>query len=54
MKKYWYQSRTVWGSIFLAIEAALLTLPGTWLWPEVIIGALGVFLTISGFRNAMK
>ena len=53
MEKYWYQSKTVWGGIFLAIEAALLTLPGVWLWPEATLSAVGIFLTVFGFRDAV-
>jgi len=54
MNKSWFESKTAWGSILLAIEAGLLTLPGIWLWPEVAISVLGTFLTIFGFRSALK
>ncbi len=54
MKKSWIESKTSWGAIFLAIEAGLLTLPGIWLWPEVGLTVLGTFLTIFGFRSALK
>lgn len=54
MDKSWYQSKTVWGSILLAIEAAFLALPGAWVWPEVVLSALGTFLTLYGFRDAME
>ena len=54
MEKNWYQSKAVWGSILLAVEAGLVTLPGTWPYVETIVTALGVFLTGFGFRAAMK
>ena len=54
MNKSWYKSKTVWGSIFLAIEAGLKTLPGEWLYVESAITMVGIFLTIFGFRSAMK
>ncbi len=54
MKKSFFESKTNWGAMLLAIEAGLLTLPGIWLWPEVIITTLGSFLTIYGFRSALK
>jgi hypothetical protein len=55
MEKTLVQSKTVWGGVLLAIEAAILSsgyqgLP----WMQVIIAALGTFLTIYGFRDAMK
>lgn len=53
MEKNWYESKTAWGGILLGIEAALLTLPGVWLWPEVVLSAVGTFLTIFGFRAAL-
>lgn len=53
MEKAWYQSKTAWGSVLLAIEAGLLTLPGVWMWPEVAVTAVGTFLTLFGFRDAL-
>ena len=54
MQKDWYKSKTTWGAILLALEAGLLTLPGIWVWPEAIVSTLGAFLTLFGFRDAMK
>lgn len=54
MEKAWWKSKTVWGSILLAIQAGLLTLPGSWPYVETILTVLGVFLTGFGFRSAMK
>ncbi len=54
MDKSWIESKTTWGAILLAVEAGLLTLPGLWLWPEVAISALGVFLTVFGIRSALE
>lgn len=54
MKKNWYESKTSWGAVLLAVEAGLLTLPGLWIWPEVVLSALGTFLVIHGFRDALK
>ena len=54
MEKNWYQSKAVWGSLLLAVEAGLLTLSGQWPFVETAITALGVFLTGFGFRDAMK
>lgn len=54
MEKSWYKSKTVWGGILLGLEAGLMGLPGVWLWPEVAVSALGVFLTVYGFRDALK
>ena len=53
MNKNWYKSKTVWGSLLLAFEAGLMTLPGSWAIESVIV-AFGVFLTGFGFRSAMK
>ena len=54
MDKNWWQSKTIWGSILLAIEAGLKTLPGEWVYIETAILTVGTFLTIFGFRSAMK
>ena len=54
MQKSWYESKATWGGLLLAVEAGLLTLPGIWLWPEVAISTLGTFLTVFGFRSALK
>jgi len=54
MNKNWFKSKTVWGSILLAIQAGLITLPGEWLWIETGITSIGLFLTLFGFRSAMK
>lgn len=54
MNKNWWQSKTVWGTILLAVEAGLKTMPGNWPYIETVITGLGVFLTGFGFRSAMK
>ena len=54
MNKNWYESKTTWGAVLLAIEAGLITLPGIWIWPEVVLSTLGTFLVLFGFRVAMK
>ena len=54
MEKLWYTSKTVWGGILLGLEAGLIALPGMWIWPEAIGAAVGVFLTIWGFRDAQE
>ena len=54
MNKSFFESKTSWGAMLLAVEAGLLTLPGIWVWPEVAIATLGTFLTVYGFRSAMK
>lgn len=54
MNKEWYKSKTVWGGILIALEAGLKALPGEWTYVEPVISALGVFLTVYGFRSALK
>lgn len=54
MEKSWFKSKTVWGSIILAIEAGLKTLPGEWMYIESAILTIGTFLTLFGFRSALK
>lgn len=54
MEKQFLMSKTVWGGILIAIETALLQIESGPLWLKVVVGALGAFLTIYGFRDAMK
>lgn len=54
MEKEFYKSKTFWGGVFLAVEAGLLTIEGNWVWIEAILTALGTFLTVFGFRDAMR
>ena len=50
MKKNWFKSKTIWGALFLGIEASLQFAGGF----EALLAGLGVFLTIAGFRTALK
>ena len=54
MEKLWYQSKTFWGGILLGIEGGLLALPGAWIWPEAALTAVGIWLTVFGFRDALS
>lgn len=50
MNKQWYKSKTIWGAFFLGLEASLQVAGGF----EALLAGLGVFLTIAGFRTALK
>lgn len=54
MKKPWYKSMTFYGSILIAVEAGLLTMPGSFPGYEAAIAILGVFLTSFGIRRAIN
>lgn len=49
--KSWYHSKTVWGGLILAAEAAVLAYPLGW--EQAALAGLGVFITIFGFRDAL-
>ena len=51
-KKFWL-SKTFWGTIALAVEGALLAIPGHVAWIEAPLIAIGIFLTAFGYRDAM-
>ena len=56
MRKIWYKSKTIWGGILLAVEAVLQSLNADFHTPllRAALFGLGTFLTIFGFRAAMK
>ena len=56
MRKKWYKSKTIWGGILLAVEAVLQSLNADFHTPllRAVVFGLGTFLTIFGFRAAMK
>jgi hypothetical protein len=54
MNKEWYKSKTLWGGVFLAIEAGLLATGSYYPYVNELAAVLGTFLTVFGFRDAMK
>lgn len=46
--------KTKIGAFLLAIETILLQIESSPIWAELVFGAIGTFLTIYGFRDAMK
>lgn len=55
MKKNLFTSKTAWGGILLAVEAAILSSEWT-VEPmiQIVLAAFGTFLTVYGFRDAMN
>jgi len=53
MDRYFVESKTFWGSILLGIEGGLMVIPGLWIWPEALMTAAGIWLTIYGIRDAL-
>lgn len=54
MNKPFWQSKTFWGGMLLALESALLQLPDASNELKVVIGFLGIVLTTYGFRDVMN
>ena len=55
MNKNPWKSKTVWGGALLAVEAALLASGlETYTWFQPVVTLLGTFLTVFGFRDAIK
>lgn len=53
MDKSWFKSKTFYGTILLAVEAGLKSLPVEWTYAQAALTSVGFFLTVFGFRDAM-
>ena len=53
MNKNPLTSKTIWGALALALEAGLIAHQVSGDWITTGLAALGIFITIYGFRDAM-